>query len=324
MNSTEFSRRQFLNRAVLGSTALGIHNILSTPETLQAAPTEENHVLRFAHLTDIHVYHGRGSAQGMSEAFKHAQSQKNPPEFIITGGDAIYDSLETNLKTTNDQWKIWETVLKNDCSLPLYHCIGNHDVWGWKKKESGTKGTEPGWGKEMAMDHFQMKQRYYTFEKKGWKFIVLDSIHPDERITYRGELDKEQFDWFKNQLKLTPETQPVIVVSHIPIITSSDYVFRQPLKADPSRLAGLKHQDDLKIMQLLGNHPNVKICISGHTHTTEVIQANNITFVNSGAVCGLWWKGDHHHTDEGYNMIDLYSDGSFKHQYITYGWEAQH
>lgn len=38
---------------------------------------------------------------------------------------------------------------------------------------------------------------------------------------------------------------------------------------------------------------------------------------------GNWWKGAHHGVPEGYGAIDLYDDGSFDHEYVTYNWNAK-
>jgi predicted phosphodiesterase len=82
----------------------------------------------------------------------------------------------------------------------------------------------------------------------------------------------------------------------------------------------LAHTDAHELLGLLRAHANVKLCLSGHTHQTETVSFGHIDFVNSGAVSGLWWKGDFHHTDEGYNIIDLYDDGSYTARYQSYGW----
>ena len=42
-----------------------------------------------------------------------------------------------------------------------------------------------------------------------------------------------------------------------------------------------------------------------------------------GAVSGNWWKGHFHEFAEGYGVFDLFPDGTFEHQYVTYGWEAK-
>ena len=42
-----------------------------------------------------------------------------------------------------------------------------------------------------------------------------------------------------------------------------------------------------------------------------------------GAVSGAWWKGPKDRCAEGYGLFDLFDDGTFKHQYVPYGWQAQ-
>ena len=84
----------------------------------------------------------------------------------------------------------------------------------------------------------------------------------------------------------------------------------------------LCHVDRGELLQLFRQHANVKLCLSGHTHLTEQIQMAGISFVNSGAISGLWWKGDNAHTDEGYSIVDLFDDGTFETTYQAYGWDA--
>ncbi len=70
---------------------------------------------------------------GMAEALQHAQEQK--VDFIINGGDAINDALGADKQKTQEQWNIFHSILKKENSLPIYHTIGNHDVWGWFVKD---------------------------------------------------------------------------------------------------------------------------------------------------------------------------------------------
>ena len=43
---------------------------------------------------------------------------------------------------TQLQWDLWKSVLKNECSLPIESCIGNHDIWGWHRRHAHTRGDE--------------------------------------------------------------------------------------------------------------------------------------------------------------------------------------
>ncbi len=319
-------RRQFLQTVATGCAAGFVSSTIVHPPRLAAdavAPvsSNRNRVVRFAHLTDIHLYSQRSAALGLATALRHLQSIEDRPEFIINGGDAIYDGLEVDRATLEQQWALWNTVWKAENSLPLKHCLGNHDVWGWNNKSS-TTGSEPGWGKGYSLDQLGLDKSYYRFDHGGWEFVVLDSVTPDAETVYRADLGQQQFDWLAGVLAGLPAEKPIVIVSHIPILTVGDVGWSRQLAEQPQGHKMLVHQDRGELLQLFRQYPNVKLCLSGHTHLTEQIRFAGVGFVNSGAVSGLWWKGKNAHTDEGYGMIDLFDDGSFETQYLSYGWDA--
>ena len=106
--------------------------------------------LRIAHLTDIHVEPELRAGEGMAACFHHVQQLADKPDLILTGGDSVMDSFEADDARTTLQWNLWNSVLKNECWIPVRSCIGNHDVWGWIKSKSKTTGQEPNWGKKRA------------------------------------------------------------------------------------------------------------------------------------------------------------------------------
>jgi hypothetical protein len=57
-------------------------------------------------------------------------------------------------------------------------------------------------------------------------------------------------------------------------------------------------------------------------HLIDRVDYNGVTYLCNGAVSANWWKGRHKDCDEGYAVIDLYEDGSFEHDYVTFGWKA--
>ncbi len=318
-------RRNFLNSLTMG-TGAGV--IVTSSQTRANAESERGstgrkRVVRFAHLTDIHLYTKRSAAAGLAMALQHVQSLDDPPNFIMNGGDAIYDALEAEFELLEEQWRLWSSVWKVENSLPVKHCLGNHDVWGWDQDKSKTTGEEAGWGKEYSLQQLGLNTSYYAFEQAGWKFVVLDSVQADDETVYRADLGEEQFNWLTGLLKSTPVDTPVVVISHIPILTVGDVGWSRELAKQPIAHRMLTHQDRGELLQLFRVHPNVKLCLSGHTHLTERIEIAGIRFINSGAVSGLWWKGDNAHTDEGYCIVDLFNDGTFATEYVSYGWNAE-
>ncbi len=295
-----------------------------TPQTPRPPPAPgRKRALRIAHLTDIHVQPERAAGEGMAACLRHVQSLADPPDVIFNGGDSIMDAFEADQARTTTQWKLWQKTLRDECSLPIEHCIGNHDVWGWDKKKSGTTGSEPNHGKKWAMEVMGLERPYRAFDRAGWRFIVLDSIYPKDD-GYIGRLDDEQFAWLEAELKRTPPDQSILILSHIPILSAAALLFRGPdLRGQREVSPALMHVDSLLLKDLFGRHPNVKLCLSGHLHLVDRVDYNSVSYFCNGAVSGNWWKGRHRDCDEGYALIDLYPDGGFERQYVLYGWKAR-
>jgi Icc protein len=329
MKSTDkITRRDALG--YVGVTSLATAGLVAGPakvvrseEELQAADTSgrRKRRLRLVHLTDIHVQPEKCAEKGMIQCLHHAQSLRDKPHLILTGGDSVMDVMDHDAARANVQREIWQRVLRNGCSLPVEPCIGNHDVWGWNKQESKTSGKEPLWGKKWAMDLLGLDQRYRSFDRAGWHFVVLDSVFP-QGSGYTARLDEAQFDWLAQDLAHTDRTTPVLLLSHIPILSAAAFLDGENEKTGDWHLPGsLMHIDLRRIKDLFLKHANVKLCLSGHLHLVDRVDYNGVTYLCNGAVSGAWWDGDQQECDEGYGLVDLYDDGTFERQYVSYGWQ---
>jgi Icc protein len=271
-------------------------------------------VLRVAHLTDIHLKDKWDAPARFAKCLHHAQQQKGV-DFILNGGDVVFDMNKENMDTINTQWSLWHKTIKADCSLPMHYVLGNHDIW-WNENDKG----QAVYGKKYSMDQLQLTSPYYSFTQNGWKFIMLDSVHLDiDNTWYIGKLGDEQLNWLENELKSTPATTPVCVLSHIPILSATLMV--DDIAAGSNKweiLGGDMHTDTNKIIDLFYRHPNVKLCLSGHIHLRDKVVYNNVTYICNGAVSGAWWEGNKRETAPGYGLIDFYDDGSFNEQYVNY------
>jgi Icc protein len=324
MHDNRVTRRESI--IALGTSVAGL---LTPPAILQTAvagtpAAGRKRALRVAHHTDIHVQPERRARDGMIACLHHVQQQRDKPDLIVTGGDSIMDSFAADDARTKLQWDLWTSVLKNECSTPVRSCIGNHDVWGWAKSKSKTTGDEPSWGKKRAIEMLRIEDRYYTFSQAGWRFIILDStqLRPDGGDGYTAHLDEPQFDWLSQTLGDTPADTPVFIVSHIPILSTTPILWAKYERGNFPVTCWLMHSDHVRLKDLFADHPNVKLCLSGHTHLVDRVDYNGVSYLCNGAVSGNWWKGRHKDCDEGYTLLDLYDDGSFDHQYVKYGWKA--
>ncbi|UCF00240.1 MAG: metallophosphoesterase [Planctomycetota bacterium] len=323
----KLSRREFIS----GTSAAAIGVVTGLPAIASAMAGERpsgkrKRVLRIAHFTDIHVQPEGAAPQGMARALRSAQSLADKPDIIFTGGDSIMDSLKANKARTKAQWAVFQSVLKNECSLPVVHCIGNHDVWGWGLEDESVKSDKL-YGKQWAVEELELESRYYRFDKAGWRFIVLDSTHVVDKVStssepYTAKLDEEQFEWLKKVLEETVKERPICVLSHIPIICFCAFFDGENEKSGDWVVPGAwMHIDGRRIKDLFYAHKNVRLCLSGHMHMQDKVKFLGVKYLCDGAVCGSWWEGNHYEFPPGYVVVDLYNDGSSKSEYITYKWQ---
>ena len=330
MPQRKINRRDVLKFA--GLTALGMAACAPSPSmdapTAISQPTkapppakQKKRVLRIAHMTDFHVERSGLPPVGMSHALYHGQNQADPPDVILNTGDSIMDALMTSGSTALDQWLVYNRIMKNECSLPVIHAIGNHDVWGWGVADASIQ-SDPQYGKEMALERLELPNRYYSFDQAGWHFIVLDSIHTKNEVSpqpYIGKLDEEQFDWLKQDIEAVPATTPILVASHIPLVAACEY-FDGPNEEGGQWVvpACWMHIDSREFRRLFLKHPNVKLCLSGHTHQYEVLDYLGVRYQTNGAICGNWWEGWYMAFPPAYVMINLYDDGSSDTEFVPY------
>lgn len=328
-------RRSFLAAGVASIAAAELSTHAAPPSAPTAAPAApprppgRSRTLRFAHFTDVHVQPERAAAQGLAAALRHAQSIDDPAQFIVTGGDLVMDAFEADEARARLQWDLFTNVLRSECSLPVDHCLGNHDFWGGHKRNSRTRGDESRWGTGWAREALGLAADHHAFERGGWKFVVLDSVRADavagKGDGYTAHLDEAQFAWLTQQLASTPAATPVVVVSHVPLLTvtvaASD---AKRSKNNAVTIPGdLMHSDTARVAALWRQHPNVKLCLSGHIHQIDRVEYRGVTYICDGAVSGAWWKGPNAGFPEGYGLVDLFDDGTFDWRYVPYGWVAR-
>jgi 3',5'-cyclic AMP phosphodiesterase CpdA len=281
-------------------------------------------VLRIAHMTDFHVQPEGIAPDGMIRALRHAQTQADPPNIILNTGDSIMESLKAPDKGyVEAQWDLYNTIIKEECKLPVVHAIGNHDVWGWGVSDSGVK-NDPLYGKGFALEKLGLSKPYYSFDMAGWHFVVLDSTHPQNQPSenpYIGRLDDEQYQWLMMDIEEASITQnpPICIVSHIPIVAACEY-FDGPNEESGNWVvpAAWMHIDARQFRQLFLRYPNIKLCLSGHTHQYEVLDYLGVRYMTNGSVCGNWWNGIYMDFPSAYVMVNLYDDGIADSLFVPY------
>ncbi|RYD84733.1 MAG: metallophosphoesterase, partial [Sphingobacteriales bacterium] len=234
--------------------------------------------LRIVHITDTHIQPEKDAPKHTRACLEKIMAMKQKPDVIFHTGDVIMDALNADKERTAAQWKVWHEV-SGDINIPIKYAIGNHDVWSLKNK-----GTAPLYEKKWAVDELKLPNRYYSFDMAGWHFIVLDSTVPVSATAYTAHIDAEQFEWLSGELKSVASDKPVMILSHIPILSASIVDWSKSDNDEWKVSGALMHTDSKKLRDLFAQYPNIKTCISGHLHLLDTVKYDNISYLGTGAV----------------------------------------
>lgn len=266
------------------------------------AQTKEK-TFSFAFFTDIHLsLHPNRCFEGLDQAI--AKAKELGVDFIITGGDNVnIDVAKNDTATIRELFERFKYIVDNS-GIKLYVGIGNHDRY---------KGE---WNKEGMLDEGMhecyLGKSYYSFNHKGWHFVVLNTVQRSDSLGYPC-INEQQTEWLAADLAKKENQLPTIAIAHVPLVST--------VYAD----SGRKITPDLvtngfAILQLLNQH-SFKLLLQGHKHVYEEILSAGMQAVNGGAISAAWWGGPFREgTEEGFVLVNTYTDGSYDWEYIDYGW----
>jgi 3',5'-cyclic-AMP phosphodiesterase len=304
-------RRKFLQRSFALAAAPLSAPLLSAASSLDTQRIPKNDPscdFDFVFFTDTHLEPELGAAEGCAKCFH--QINEAHPEFCIAGGDQVFDVCEQDLARARLLFSLYRKT-EAELACKVYHTIGNHDVIGINQKSP----IEPGdmeYGKKLYQDNFG--KLYYSFDYKGWHFVVLDSIGIEYYKIFSPHFDGEQLRWLEADLAAVRTERPVIVVTHVPIAS-----ILGSLSSDGDR--GPIVANAYSVHSILARH-NVKLVLQGHLHVWEKAQYHGVEYLIGGAVSGFWWKGKMEDgSSEGYTLCQVRGDQVFT-SYVTYPWAA--
>ncbi len=240
-------RREFIRYGFGGA------GILMLPLGVNALTSGSKKRVRFGVCADVHkdIMH---DADERLQTFIDEASRQNL-DFIIQLGD-FCRPYEQNREFLG---------IFNEYEGAKYHVIGNHDMDG-------------GFSREQVLDFWGTDSKYYSFDQRGYHFIVLDgndqNPSPDKAKGYARFVGKEQLQWLENDLKATK--LPCIVLSH------------QSLENED---LGIENQEQVRA--ILEKTNKVIACFSGHHHTDYACTINGIYYIQINSMSYSWLGGDY-------------------------------
>ncbi len=317
MNAELTSRRSLLKLAGMAGAATLLPGLAFADG--RKGKVGRKRLLRVAHFTDSHVHHDGPGGKWLGKALEHANNLTDKPSLILFGGDMVFDGPAVDASNMASQWAEFKGVMNNSNDIPVQYCIGNHDIWGWNLPSADVR--HPQYGKSWALETLEMTHPYYSFDKSGWHFVVLDSVAKHHH-GYIGRLGHEQLEWLAQDLSQNCD-RPTMILSHIPLLSACCSFFGDS-EQDGNRWhvpGALMHIDSRHTKNLFLKHPSVRLALSGHIHLVDRVDYNGVSYLCNGSVAGNWWQGPFQETPPGYTLMDLYDDGTWHREYVKYGWQ---
>lgn len=276
--------------------------------TAQESKNSATNTFEFVFLTDIHLQPEMNAPKGFQMAIDHVNQLK--PDFVLTGGDLVFDAMRGNQPRCDTLFSLYKNMTKG-FRMPVYHCLGNHDLFAIYD-ESPEKEGHPDY--KYGMFERYLGKTYYSFNHKGWHFIVLNSLDVTADKKYRGYFHQEQLSWLKQDLEMVDKSTPIVLVSHIPMINSRTQV--------TGGSGNSNVENAFEVFKMTEKY-NLKLILQGHIHWKEYGFVNDrFHYITGGSIAGNGWKGRRHNTKEGFVRIKVTGD-EFSWEYMDHGWEKE-
>jgi predicted phosphodiesterase len=277
-------RRAWLKGASLVLAATALDSLPST--RLLADDNSGKATLRIGLITDLHYAdkppagsrHYRETLDKLSEAARQFAREK--PAFVVELGDLIdaADSVETEqrwLERINREF----SALSED----RHYVLGNHCVDMLTKEE--------------FLGGVARERSYYSFDRGGFHFVVLDACFRSDGRPYGRKnfqwtdpnLPAAELEWLAADMKATDK--PVIVFVHQRLDVSTEH--------------GVKNAAEVRLV--LEASGRVRAVFQGHSHQNDYREINGIHYTTLVAMVEGSGAGNN-----GYAVLSLEPEGALR------------
>jgi len=269
-----------------------------------AAPAAEQTAC-FATLNDLHFgeprFGGRPTPDGDTgpEAPGYPgvlETEGQVPYWQVMNGDAVADINAADVDCTIIKGDIADMGRPEQFAIarqtfdrfeqPHHVLLGNHDYYAWRD------------GNEVdGYDLLGQPETPRHFELGGFRIIFLDTVIPGK---HHGRLNADRLSWLSQALEQARDLkQPTLIfMHHQPVPAGHEHKLTNRIGIPPA--------DSHALFGLLGQHPQLKGVLIGHTHRNRVrrySESGDTPYVE--VHCVKDYPG-------GFGHYRLFADGSFR------------
>ncbi|MCA9073072.1 MAG: phosphodiesterase [Planctomycetaceae bacterium] len=193
---------------------------------------------RIVQLTDLHLLCDQTARlknvptwETFRDVCRHVRANAGEWDLMVLTGDLAHDELAETYALLREELGDW---------LPRCRLVpGNHDNrFGLRTVFSEIVPANEGF-------------LSFSEEVAGWRILGVDSHWPAE---IPGRIEREQLDWFTDQLENHRDQPTLVFLHHPPISVNSPWLDK----------IGLENPEAFQ--QLITDHPQIQAVITGHVH----------------------------------------------------------
>ncbi len=251
-NHLQFGRRAFLKHGTLVLAAASLNS-----STLLADDDAASARLRVGLITDLHYADkpSRGSRHYRETLSKLEEAatdfEQNKPSFVVELGDLIDAAV-----SVAEEQRYLKTINREFSAIcqERHYVLGNHCVDTLTKKE--------------FLDGVEQEKSFYSFDRSGFHFVVLDSCFRADGVAYGRQNSRwddanvpdSELEWLTGDL--LANDKPVIVFAH--------------QRLDVSNNHGVKNNAEVR--KILESAGKVLAVFQGHSHQNDVKEIGGIHY----------------------------------------------
>ncbi|MBV4189997.1 PQQ-binding-like beta-propeller repeat protein [Bacteroides fragilis] len=217
---------------------------------------------QYVHVSDTEIFNTEGNEAWVRNIREYAANEN--AAFIIHTGDICYENgMKKHIKLMNTE----------NMNVPVFYCIGNHDL---------VKGK---YGEEVFENNYGPV--YYSFDVANVHYIVTPMPGGDHKPRYT-RLDVCR--WLKNDLAHIKPGTPIVVFNHDILTYGDEFIYK----------GSQTESIDL-------NKHNLKAWVYGHWHINHVKKQGSVYTVCTSALD----KGGIDHSTSAFRIMHVDGKGDF-------------
>ncbi|MCM0252217.1 PQQ-binding-like beta-propeller repeat protein [Bacteroides fragilis] len=217
---------------------------------------------QYVHVSDTEIFNTEGNEAWVKNIREYAANEN--AAFIIHTGDICYENgMKKHIKLMNTE----------NMNVPVFYCIGNHDL---------VKGK---YGEEVFENNYGPV--YYSFDVANVHYIVTPMPGGDHKPGYT-RLDVCR--WLKNDLAHIKPGTPIVVFNHDILTYGDEFIYKG---------------SETESIDL--NKHNLKAWVYGHWHINHVKKQGSVYTVCTSALD----KGGIDHSTSAFRIMHVDGKGDF-------------